>query len=130
MIEVENAFRIRLRQVRVNLLSNTVVFSDQGRVALAVSPVGFNRIRFEVSDTGAGIPPGRLDVIFERFAQADGATTRPRGGTGLGLAIRKGLVDFMGGEIGVASELRAGSIFWITVAGLRAGKAARPQAAA
>ena len=106
----------RLRQVLVNLLSNAVKFTDKGSVRLKVSPAGAGRIRFEVSDTGVGIPPDRLDRIFDRFTQADGSTTRSHGGTGLGLAICKGLVEAMGGQISVESRVGVGSTFSFVIA--------------
>ena len=69
-------------------------------------------MRFEVHDSGVGIAPDRMDRLFKRFSQVDGSVTRNYGGTGLGLAICKGLVDLMGGRIGVDSRLGEGSTFW------------------
>lgn len=105
----------RIRQVLVNLLSNAVKFTDEGAVSVAVSRDGRGFVRFEVADTGPGIPADRLDAIFDRYTQVDGSTTRTHGGTGLGLAICRGLVEAMGGEIGVESEQGAGSTFWFVV---------------
>ena len=105
----------RLRQVLVNLLSNAVKFTAQGGVALSIGHAADGSIRFDVSDTGVGIPAERIDQIFERFTQADGSTTRTHGGTGLGLAICKGLVDSMGGTILVRSQLGVGSTFAFTL---------------
>src|SRR4030042_1920510 len=71
-------------------------------------------LHFTVSDTGVGVPPDKRQAIFESFTQADGSSTREHGGTGLGLAISKELVDMMGGEIWVESELGQGSTFHFT----------------
>ncbi|HEY2752380.1 ATP-binding protein [Phenylobacterium sp.] len=107
----------RLRQVLLNLLSNAVKFTESGSVTLAVSrqAEGGERIRFEVIDTGAGISPEDAARLFQRFSQVDGSNTREHGGAGLGLVISKGLVEAMGGEIGVDSAEGRGSTFWFTV---------------
>ena len=104
----------RIRQVLLNLLSNAVKFTAGGEVSVRVSPI-FDRIKFEVSDTGIGIPAEAVDQLFQRFVQADGSISRKFGGTGLGLAISKRLIEMMGGEIGVESRLGEGSTFWFTV---------------
>jgi len=108
----------RLTQVIINLLANAVKFTHDGEIGISASLVsdldGFAVIRFEVSDTGIGIPQSRLAVIFDPFTQADGSTTRQYGGTGLGLAICKQLAELMGGEIGVESSEGKGSTFWFT----------------
>ena len=101
---------LRLRQVLSNLASNAVKFTDAGRIRLCVRAIS-ETVRFEVSDTGMGIPADRVDDIFERFAQVDGSSTRRFGGTGLGLAICRELVGLMGGELGVESQLGRGSTF-------------------
>jgi signal transduction histidine kinase/ligand-binding sensor domain-containing protein/CheY-like chemotaxis protein len=107
---------VRVRQILVNLVNNAVKFTETGRVALRVtaepSPAG-RLLTCEVEDTGVGIPPDRIDSLWESFSQVDASTTRRYGGTGLGLTICKQLVDLMDGEIGVASEPGRGSRFWV-----------------
>ena len=112
----------RLRQVLINLVNNAVKFTAQGEVTVqarllkADNGAGRAVIEFRVSDSGIGIPAERLASLFEAFTQVDASTTRKYGGTGLGLAICKRLVELMGGEIGVESELGKGSTFWFTIA--------------
>ncbi len=107
-----------LRQVLANLLSNAVKFTRRGAIVLHVrrdEPVDAGvLLRFEVSDTGIGIPPEKQKVIFEEFVQADPSTTRRYGGTGLGLAIASRLVQALGGAIGLESEPGVGSTFHCT----------------
>jgi len=106
----------RVRQILVNLLGNAVKFTERGEVLLEVQPRERSaqrvRLRFEVRDTGIGIPPERFECLFRSFSQVDASTTRRHGGTGLGLAISKELVSAMGGEIGVTSTPGQGSSFW------------------
>ena len=101
---------MRLRQVLSNLASNAVKFTETGGIRLQVS-AGPRIVRFEVTDTGIGIPEDRLAQIFERFAQADGSTTRRFGGAGLGLAICRELVGLMDGSLTVESKPGQGSTF-------------------
>ena len=107
-----------LRQVLANLLSNAIKFTEQGEIVLRVRVQELTRdtvtLRFEIADTGIGIPPDKQRVIFEEFVQADASTTRRYGGTGLGLAIASRLVDALGGEIGLESEPGTGSTFHFT----------------
>jgi signal transduction histidine kinase/DNA-binding response OmpR family regulator len=110
----------RIRQVLVNLLGNAVKFTEEGEVVLCASLAEEKGdaavlVRFEVRDSGIGITDEQRSRLFQSFSQADASTTRRYGGTGLGLAISKQLVELMGGEIGVDSELGKGSIFWFTM---------------
>jgi PAS domain S-box-containing protein len=107
----------RLRQVLLNLVSNGVKFTAQGKVGIRVAAVSHAplRLRFEVADSGIGVPDDAKAHIFRRFAQADGSISRKFGGTGLGLAICKRLVEAMDGEIGLDSRLGQGSTFHFEV---------------
>ena len=110
----------RLRQVIVNLLSNAVKFTEQGEVSMRITlEESFEEaeylLRFEVKDSGIGIPKDRQSRLFKPFSQVDTSMTRRFGGTGLGLAICLDLVTLMQGEIGVESEAGQGSTFWFTV---------------
>ncbi len=106
----------RLRQVLLNLLGNSLKFTDRGEVRVAVRAVTTTarqiRLRCEISDTGIGITDHDMQRLFRPFTQADSSASRGRGGTGLGLAICKRIVELMGGEIGVESVLGKGSKFW------------------
>ncbi|GJD60437.1 ATP-binding protein [Methylobacterium frigidaeris] len=104
----------RLRQILLNLLNNAVKFTPAGRVAVRVEAEG-GTLRFSVSDTGIGIAPEQRGRLFQRFSQVDGSIRRQYGGSGLGLAICKGLVELMGGTIGLESRPGAGSCFWFRV---------------
>jgi PAS domain S-box-containing protein len=109
----------RLRQILLNLLGNAVKFTDRGQVVARAMPLDrldhTIKIRFEVQDTGIGIPADVQAQLFEPFVQGDASSTRKVGGTGLGLSISKRLVELMGGEIGLVSEPGAGALFWFTI---------------
>jgi signal transduction histidine kinase len=109
---------MRLRQILVNLIGNAVKFTEKGGVRVDVSRgSGRDRqyLRFEVRDTGVGVPFAKRAEIFDEFVQADSSHARKFGGSGLGLAISKRLVMAMGGEIGVTDAPSGGSIFWFTI---------------
>jgi PAS domain S-box-containing protein len=109
----------RMRQVLLNLLSNAVKFTERGEVVVLVDAEktgqGSYRVELAVRDTGIGIPPDRMNLLFTSFSQVDASTTRKFGGTGLGLAISKRLVELMGGEISVESKQKKGSTFRISL---------------
>ncbi|HEX6964534.1 MAG TPA: ATP-binding protein [Gemmatimonadaceae bacterium] len=104
--------RTKLKQIVLNLLSNAVKFTHAGSVSLRAE-VEESRVRIRVRDTGIGISPEHLDVIFEEFRQVDQSRTREYGGTGLGLSITRKLIALLGGEIGVESEVGVGTTFTV-----------------
>lgn len=110
----------RLKQVLLNLLGNAVKFTAQGKIAVSVKKVksrknSLSLLEFTVKDTGIGIPPARLEEVFEPFSQIDSFMTRKHEGTGLGLSISRRVVEMMGGEIHAESDGCSGSIFRFTI---------------
>ncbi|WP_221029622.1 PAS domain-containing hybrid sensor histidine kinase/response regulator [Actomonas aquatica] len=106
---------LRLRQILTNLVGNALKFTQTGHVRLRVSPLDHDRWRFDIDDTGPGIPPDRIDTLFRRFNQLDASSTRAHGGTGLGLAISRELAIAMNGDITATSTLDEGSTFRVIV---------------
>ncbi|HWD57577.1 MAG TPA: response regulator [Stellaceae bacterium] len=128
----------RIRQVLYNLVGNAVKFTEKGGVAISVAPATRRDgqppadhflLRFDIADSGIGIPEPVLATLFEQFSQGDPSVARRYGGTGLGLSISRRLAALMGGKIGVASEVGQGSQFWFTaaLAPARGGAAAAPE---
>ncbi len=109
----------RIRQVLTNLVGNAVKFTSRGHVLISVELESPDEkrptIRISVRDTGIGIPPDKIDLLFEKFSQVDSSPSRKFGGTGLGLAISKQLVELMGGSIGAESVAGQGAAFWFTL---------------
>jgi signal transduction histidine kinase/CheY-like chemotaxis protein len=103
----------RLRQILFNLAGNAVKFTETGGVVIEMAPRPGDRLRFNVRDTGPGVPAEKQKLIFEEFAQADAGVARRHGGAGLGLAIVKKLALAMGGEVGLASKAGYGANFWV-----------------
>ncbi len=106
----------RLRQILLNLIGNAIKFTEQGEVTIRVEATEPGLVRFEVLDTGIGIPEDKVGSIFDSFTQVDSSTTRKYGGTGLGLSICKRLVELMGGDIEVNSIVGTGTTFGLTIA--------------
>ncbi len=101
---------VRLGQALLNLAGNGIKFTEQGSVSIEVKQLT-EGVRFSVTDTGIGIPRDKLELVFEKFSQANSSDTRKFGGTGLGLSISQQLVELMGGHIGIESEEGSGTTF-------------------
>jgi signal transduction histidine kinase/CheY-like chemotaxis protein len=104
----------KLKQILINLLSNAVKFTEAGTITVSVQQSS-NMVSIAVSDTGIGIPPDALEMIFEEFRQADSSSTRRYGGTGLGLSISRHFARLLGGDVTVQSQVGVGSTFTVTV---------------
>jgi len=125
---------LRLGQILVNLLSNAVKFTERGAIEIAAELLEQrgNRVQLRVTvrDSGIGMTPQQLGKLFHAFSQADGSTTRKYGGTGLGLTISKRLVEIMGGQVWVESEVGKGSEFvftaWFDISGQAAPQPRNP----
>ena len=124
----------RVRQILLNFVNNAVKFTHKGKIEIRVSlreqTQTHTVIKFEVDDTGIGIPKDRTESLFKSFSQTDRSITRKYGGTGLGLAISKQLAELMGGQTGVESQDGKGSTFWFTASFGKGSevKARRPEA--
>jgi len=110
---------VRIRQIAVNLIGNAIKFTHRGNVDVVVRCAGLTAgvasMTMAVRDTGIGIPADKLDLVFDKFTQADGSMTRRYGGTGLGLTLVKQLVDLMGGKLDVESRDGVGSTFTVAL---------------
>ena len=109
----------RIRQVLTNIVGNAVKFTESGHVLTSVEWEALDaqrgRLRVSVQDTGPGIPENKMNLLFQKFSQLDGSTTRRHTGSGLGLAISRQLIELMGGTMAVESHLGKGSTFWFTL---------------
>ncbi|MDE2486098.1 MAG: PAS domain S-box protein [Alphaproteobacteria bacterium] len=117
---------VRLRQALFNLMGNAVKFTERGHVKITCFTARPGVLRFEVEDTGVGVPAEAQPRIFQRFDQGDASTTRKFGGSGLGLAITKRLAELMGGDVGFTSAPGRGSTFWLEIAAETAVPETRP----
>lgn len=119
----------RLKQILSNLIDNAIKFTHEGLVEISYSVVdlaAIKNLKVEVKDTGIGIADDKLDIIFNRFRQINESHTREFGGTGLGLSISQKLVELLGGEIGVNSEIGKGSTFYFTIPNINGEPAINP----
>jgi PAS domain S-box-containing protein len=121
---------VRLRQALFNLIGNAVKFTERGGVVVRIGRTPEGQLRFEVEDSGVGVPAAAQAHIFDRFHQGDASTTRRFGGSGLGLAITRKLAGLMGGEVGFRSIEGQGSTFWLDIAAAPAQPEAAPAPAA
>jgi len=114
---------VRLEQVLTNLLTNAFKFTAAGSVTLRVrDAAAAGLVRFEVADTGTGIPEAEVAHVFDEFRQVDGSMSRAHGGMGLGLALVRRLVELLGGEVSVTSTPGVGSTFAVTLPAVHASR--------
>lgn len=106
---------VKLKQIFINLINNAFKFTDEGKIEAGCKLDKNKQFQFYVSDTGIGIPPDKQSVIFNRFSQLESNAVANKGGTGLGLAIVKGLIDILGGEITLESNVGVGSTFYFSI---------------
>ena len=114
-IETMKSDETKLKQVLLNMISNSSKFTKEGTVSLEISAESKNRVKFELSDTGIGMTEDQLKNVFEEFTQAETSTSKDYGGTGLGLPICKKITELMGGKIKVKSKIGEGTTFSIIV---------------
>jgi len=114
-IETMKNDETKLKQVLLNMISNSSKFTKEGTVSLTISEEAKNRIKFELSDTGIGMTENQLENVFEEFTQAETSTSKDYGGTGLGLPICKKITELMGGKIEVQSKIGEGTTFSIII---------------
>jgi len=114
-IETMKNDETKLKQVLLNMISNSSKFTKEGTVSLEISAESKNRVKFELSDTGIGMTEDQLENVFEEFTQAETSTSKDYGGTGLGLPICKKITELMGGKIEVKSKIGEGTTFSIIV---------------
>jgi signal transduction histidine kinase len=107
-----------LKQILINLVGNAVKFTEHGTVVarLITDARSARPLRIEIEDTGVGIPPDRVEAVFDAFQQADNSTSRQFGGTGLGLTITRSMSRCMGFDVHVTSTVGVGSTFTLTLA--------------
>ncbi len=106
----------KLQLILQNLIDNAIKFTTEGRITISADRQHRqNTVAFTVSDTGEGIDPHKISIIFEMFRQMDSSVTRPHGGIGLGLYIVKQLTELLGGRVSVRSQLRKGSAFTVSL---------------
>ncbi len=113
-VDVIEADRTRLRQIMWNILGNAIKFTEKGFVTLSIQ-LKEDNLLISIRDTGVGIKPEHIPIVFEQFRQIDGSLNRRVGGTGLGMPITKNLIELHGGKVWIESVYGQGSTFWFTI---------------